>query len=503
MKTDPSYSKRDPSLELARLKKRRQRARYAGYFAVLLLVIVLSDILDNLATNIGSNLTSSFITEFFVNGKVFGKTYEYEEGLALHNTISLIGYVIALIAPFYKSLADKIGRKPLFAFSAFGMAAGLLIIFFCRSYLVFLLGSFMLSFFIGSDIQILYVLEEAPKDKRATVYSLLKGLGGLSAVAIPTMRTTLMHNDPTLWRNVYLLPGLFGLAVVVIILLLVKETRVFEDKRIAQLEKAAAAKALASGAAGQMTPAPQESLADSAPQETLAGNAPQTGADQIGDIKIKSGILPAIRYIFSHKDLRTLILIKMLFDAAIIAMTNYESIMFRANMATADITTAEFYYPFLYCGAVIISGFLADRIGRKKTVLLFGSICAAAFVLFIISANALWNPAIVGIGYGLYLGGYWIGRDYMEIISTEMVPTEIRASIIGAEGLLVYVGMAAGFAFVNIGMLFLPLWLVCSVFALPCILISVILLAKKGKETMGVDYEAIKETLGDVKERQK
>ena len=97
----------------------------------------------------------------------------------------------------------------------------------------------------------------------------------------------------------------------------------------------------------------------------------------------------------------------------------------------------------------------------------------------------------MGIGYGLYLDGNWIGRDYMEIISTEMVPTQIRASIIGAEGLLVYIGMGAGFAFVNIGMLFLPLWLVCSIFALPCILISVLLLARKVKETMGVDYEEI------------
>ena len=449
--------------ELERLKKQRQTARYAGYFAVLLVVIVLSDVLDNLATNVGSTITSSYITEFFVNGRVFGKSYNYEEGLALHNTISLIGYVIALVAPFYKSLADRIGRKPLYVFSALGMAAGLLIIFVCKTYFVFLIGSFMLSFFIGSDIQILYVLEEAPKEKRATVYSLLKGLGGLSAVAIPTMRATLMQNDPTKWRNVYFLPGLFGLAIVVLIILLVKETRVFQDKRIAQLEK--------------------ETKPDQPEEVSVDEKAAAPAA--------KPGIGHAVKYIFKHKDLRTLILIKMLFDAAIIAMTNYESIMFRANMSTEAITTAEFYYPFLYCAAVIISGFMADKIGRKKTVLIFGLICAASFVLFIVSANGIWNPAIVGIGYGLYLGGYWIGRDYMEIISTEMVPTQIRASIIGAEGLLVYIGMGIGFAFVNIGILFLPLWLVCTVFALPCVLISVLLLARKGVETMGVDYESI------------
>ena len=320
--------------ELLRLKSQRAKARYAGYFIVLLVMIVLTDILDNLATNIGSNITSSFITEFFVNGKVFGKSYEYEAGLALHNTISLIGYVLSLLVSFYKSLADRIGRKPLFVLSALGMAAGLLIIFCCRSYLVFLIGSFMLSFFIGSDIQILYILEEAPKEKRATVYSLLKGIGGLSAVAIPTMRATLMANDPTKWRNVYLLPGLFGLAVAALIVLLVKETRIFQDRRIAQLER------------------------EEAPKESGPKEKPEPGTE------VKAGVISAIRYIFKRKDLRTLVLIKMLFDAAIIAMTNYESIMYRANMSTESITTAEFFYPFIYCAAVMISGFLADRIGR-------------------------------------------------------------------------------------------------------------------------------------------
>ncbi len=461
--------------ELLRLKAERSKARCAGYFIVLLVMIVLTDVLDNLATNIGGNITSSFITEFFVNGKVFGKSYEYEAGLALHNTISLIGYVISFLVSFYKSLADRIGRKPLFVLSALGMAAGLLIIFCCRSYLVFLIGSFMLSFFIGSDIQILYVLEEAPKEKRATVYSLLKGIGGLSSVAIPTMRATLMQNDPTKWRNVYLLPGLFGLAVAALIILLVKETRIFQDRRIEQLEAAQAP----ADVGGALSSAPES------PAETGEAAVKKAAPE------VKAGVISAIKYIFKRKDLRTLILIKMLFDAAIVAMTNYESIMYRANMSTEAITTAEFFYPFLYCAAVIVSGVLADRIGRKKTVLIFGLICAASFAMFILSANSLWSPALVGVGYGLYLGGYWIGRDYMEIISTEMVPTGIRASIMGAEGLLVYIGMGAGFAFVNVGMLFLPLWLVCSIFALPCILISVFLLSRKVKETMGVDYESI------------
>ena len=111
--------------------------------------------------------------------------------------------------------------------------------------------------------------------------------------------------------------------------------------------------------------------------------------------------------------------------------------------------------------------------------------------MFIIAINSGWNPYLVGIAYGLYIGGYWIGRDYMEIISTEMVPTEIRASIVGAVGLLVYVGMAVGFVFVNVGILFAPIWLVCLIFSVPCVGVAVVLLMLKVKETKGTDYEKI------------
>lgn len=449
--------------QLVKLNGVKAAGRYRGYIVVVLLLIMLVDILDNFTTNVTGNITSCFINEFFVQGQVFGKSYDYEAGLSLHNTISLIGYVIALLSPFYKALGDKYGRKPLFVISSAGMALGLLIICFCRSYFVFLIGSFITSFFLGHDIQILYILEEAPSEKRATIYSILKGIGGLSSVMIPMLRKALMGDDPSLWRNIYMLPGICGLGVVLLVFFFAKDTQVFIDRRTEYLSE------------------PYEQRLQRREAEKKHGKA--NGS--------KAGIGNAIKYIFKHKELKTLILIKILFDAAIIAMTNYESIMFKAGMSTSDITTAEYFFPFIYAASVISSGFLADRIGRKKTVVLFGGICAVSFVLFVVSANSLMKPQLVGALYGLYLGGYWIGRDYMEIISTEMVPTEIRASIIGAEGLLVYIGMGIGFAFVNVGILFMPIWFTCMVFAVPCVAVSVILLFLKVKETMGVNYEDI------------
>lgn len=445
----------------------KNKGRYAGYLVVLIGIILLVDLLDNFVTSVNSNVTSCYINEFFVNGMLFGKTYTYEEGLALNNTFNLVGYVIGLLTPFYKALGDKWGRKPLFIVSTLGMAAGLVVVFFSTSYLGFLIGSFIISFFISHDIQIIYILEEAPSAKRATIYSLLKGLGALGTFFIPLLRTTVMHNDPTLWRKIYIIPGICGILISVIVFFLAKESKVYIDEKIKYYE----------------TPFEERIKAEKEQKEAKKAYSK------------KAGIFNAIKYIFQHKELRTLIIIKTIFDAAIVAMTMYESIMASANMSTENITKALFPYPIIYCLSVIISGFLADKIGRKKIIFIFGSLCVLSFIAFIIATNnnSSISPYLIGAFYGLYIGGYWIGRDYMEIISTEMVPTEIRASVIGAEGLLVYVGFAAGFAFVNIGMLFMPIWVACLVFSVPCILTSVILLLFKVKETKGVDYESIKE----------
>ena len=457
--------KRREEKQYNHLVKVKAKGRYAWYFAVLVGVILLVDLLDNFVTSVNSNVTSCYINEFFVNGRLFGRDYTYEDGLALNNTFNLIGYVIGLLVPFYKALGDKFGRKPLFIISTLGMALGLIVVFISKSYFGFLIGSFIISFFISHDIQIIYILEESPSKKRATIYSLLKGLGALGTFFIPLLRMTVMHNDPTLWRNIYLLPGICGIAISVIVFFLAKESKVYVDDKIKYLEL---------------------------PFEERIRMEEEKKAQKKADAN-KSGIFNAIKYIFQHKELRTLVIIKTIFDAAIIAMTMYESIMAKANMETADITKALFPYPIIYCVSVILSGFLADKIGRKKIIIIFGSLCVLSFVFFIVSAlnHDSFNPYLIGVFYGLYIGGYWIGRDYMEIISTEMVPTDIRASIIGAEGLLVYIGMAAGFAFVNIGMLFIPIWLACLIFSVPCISVSIILLFIKVKETKGVDYESI------------
>ena len=107
--------------ELARLKKMQSRSSGSKYFFILLLLIAIVNILDEVTSNLTVTVQSSFVTEFFVNNPFMGKYYTYEDGLAFHSGIGVFTYVLGIFTPFYKALADKLGRKPLSApFGCYG-----------------------------------------------------------------------------------------------------------------------------------------------------------------------------------------------------------------------------------------------------------------------------------------------------------------------------------------------------------------------------------------------
>lgn len=452
------------------LENERNKPKRKSYFIVILALILLVDIIDNFTTNAPGNITSCFLTEFYnLPAAISVESQQYNDALSAHNGLLLITYAVGLLTPFYKALGDKYGRKPLFVASTIGMGFGLLVIYLCKSYVTFIIGSCITSFFLGHDIQILYILEVAPSKHRAKIYSCVKALGGLSSIMIPALRETLMENNASLWRNIYLLPAVSAFFIALLVFLFAKETDVFIKERYDYLQ------------------IPYDVRIQKAKEEKEKAK--------------KSGIGPAIKYIFAHKELRALLIIKCIFDIAILVVQNFESIMKKDfAFTTEQISKAEYWFPIFYCIIVLISGVLADKIGRKKIILIFGGVVITAFSLFIYfcsfntTAGLTVNPNLCGIMYGLYLGSYWIGRDYMEIMATEKVPTEIRSSIIGAFGLLVYSGMAIGCIANIIAPLFInQIWVYSLGVTVPAVLISIILLACKVKETKGVDYDSIVE----------
>ena len=450
--------------ELEKFRKMLSRNSGGRYFFVLLLLIAIVNILDEVTSNLTVTVQSSFVTEFFVNNPFMGKYYSYEDGLAFHSGIGVFTYVLGLFTPFYKALADKWGRKPLFAISTLGMATGLLVIHLSSSYIMFLIGFAIISFFMGHDIQIIYILEEAPDKHRAKIYSFLKSFGILGVILIPTLRDILMGNDATKWREIFLVPALIGFAAVLLVLLFAKDTKVFAKERMEYLSR------------------PYEER-----QKEKALKKQQKEAQ-----RNQSGVFNGVKYIFANKDTKMLIISHIIFDAAMPAIALYfESSMHRAGMSTSDITKALFMVPVIYASITFLSGFIADKAGRKTTVTLFSITCVTGYILFVIGILNGWNPYLIGSFAGLYQGSYWIGRDYMNVMMTEKVPTDIRASVVGAEGLLVIIGLVVGYASIIIGMMLMPIWWACLAISVPTVSVAAIMFALKVKETKGANLDEI------------
>lgn len=450
--------------QLSRLTKTKEKGNYKGYFLILLSLIALVNIVDEVTSNLTVTVQSSFVTEFFVNNPFFGKIYGYNEGLALHQSISIFTYAFGAITPFYKALADKWGRKPLFAISTLGMAAGLMIINLSTSYIMFLIGFAFISFFMGHDIQIIYILEEAPDRHRAKIYSFLKSFGILGVILIPTLRDLIMGDDATKWREIFLVPAIIGFIAVLLVLILAKDTKVFINERTAYLSRPSA---------------------ERQKEKELKKQQKQAQRNQ-------AGVFNGVKYIFSNSDTKRLIISHIIFDSAMPAIALYfESMMHTAGMSTSEITKALFMVPVVYASITFLSGIIADKLGRKATVTGFSVTCIVGYILFVAGILLGWNPYLVGALAGLYQGSYWIGRDYMNVMMTEKVPTDIRASVVGAEGLLVIIGLVVGYGLAIVGMIKLPIWWVCLAISVIAVGIAAIMFATKVKETKGVNLDSI------------
>ena len=107
----------------------------------------------------GSAMQSEVVTEFFVRGKGM----EFNTGLAAFTAMSAPLYMMMILMPFYKSLADKYGRKLFLVLNTVGMGIGLGICMNAGGPLVYICGMLVINFVMYNDMQVMYVMECAPR----------------------------------------------------------------------------------------------------------------------------------------------------------------------------------------------------------------------------------------------------------------------------------------------------------------------------------------------------
>lgn len=438
--------------QLARLRKEKSRSSYAAYPIILLVFLILLRMLDEFTTSCSGFLQSSIVNEFFVIGQ--GKTFQ--EGLSAYSLATSPLTLLAVLAAFAGVLSDKIGRKPILLASGIGIAVGALTIFFAPSFGTYMAGSCIMSFFIAMDMHQLYLVEVAPENKRATWQAYSSFFAQMAIVLIGVLRLLNTDNGQLAWRNIYLVPAVACIIVVVMLFVVVRETDVFLKQRIAYLE----------------TPIEERKAAG-------------TKKNQNG------GMGKALKYIFKNKQMLWVMLSVMLSRFALPAFSSYnESIMSTNQMSTNAISIALIFSPIATGVVRLIAGFLSDKLGRKQTTVIYSVAAIVGLIGFIVSVRLGLSPIFVGIFAGMDNGCYWAVGDQLGLMMQESAPTALRGSIGAASGLMQTIAatVASVFAAIMVGIIDLSLFCIVSgVVVLGAAVASMIF---KVSETKGVDLSA-------------
>ena len=448
--------------EARELQKRRlqlQKKRPKGYLWYLLVVLSIVYIVDEITSAMGSALQSEVVTDFFVNGMGM----EYNTGLAAFTAMGAPVYCVMILMPFYKSLADRYGRKLFLVLNTIGMGIGMGICMVAGSPLVYILGMLVINFVMYNDMQVIYVMECAPEKHRAKLTSLTKAVALMGVTLIPVFRDLFMGDDGSQWRKVFLIPAIVALVVGVAAIFLMDETPAFVAKRVDYLGM------------------------------TDEERAAKAAADQKAADESKGGVGRALKFIFKHKQIRAVAICALVFMSATGVTSYYESIMKTGGMSTAQVTQAMYFIPFFNALMTAIGGFITDGLGRKKSAVILSIVAFLGLGGFVLCANFGLSPVIVGISYGLFIGGLWSVADMLcLIIAGESSPTHLRASVLGTMSLMSGLGgMVSGIA-ITVGMLFVEsIGLLSLCVCAPFMLLSIVILLTQVHETKDVDLNTV------------
>ena len=445
--------------ELAKRRKQLKKKMPPGYLVYLLVVLSIVYIVDEVTSAMGSSVQSEVVTEFFV----VGRGMEFNKGLAAFTAMSAPLYCTMILMPFYKSLADRYGRKLFLVLNTVGMGVGMGICMNATGPLFYLFGMLVINFVMYNDMQVMYVMECAPEKHRAKLTSLTKAVAILGVTAIPVLRDVFMGDDGSLWRRVFLIPAIVAVVVGLAAIFLLDETPVFVARRLEYLE---------------MTDEQRSAKADSEKQAAQANNG---------------GVGKALKFIFRHRQIRSVALCAMVFMFSTGVTGYYESIMKTGGMTTAQVTQAMYYIPFCWALMTAIGGFLTDAMGRKKSAILLSAIAFVGLSLFVVASNVGMNPVVVGASYGFFVGGLWSVSDLLcLIVAGESSPTHLRASVLGSMSLLVGIGSMGSNVAIMVGMLFVKSIGVLSLCICgPFMLVAMYLLITKVQETKHVDLNTV------------
>ncbi|GHU90150.1 hypothetical protein FACS189476_09940 [Spirochaetia bacterium] len=441
------------SARLIRLKKQLAKPNSAFTVFMLFALIILVHLLDTYTTDISGKVQSSYLNELLIKSRGFTET----RALQYVSILTIISIPLSLLAPFYKALMDKLGRRLIFIINIMGMSIGLFVCSWAPTMEILMVGMALILFFIIHDMQMVYVYEVAPKKWRSTIYFTCKFIGIFGILVIPLMRGLFMNESGGGWRVLYFLPAVIGLAVFVLAILFLRESDIFLKDQIAYLSQP-----------------PAERKKDAKGRELR-----------------KTGIVQAVKVCVRDTQLRWLMVAAACVFTAVVGVSqNYEAFLsFDAHLSTEQITNVLFIQIIAMGLSQLVSGFIADLWGRKAASVIFSGVVVITLCMFVTSSLNGASPFLIGLLLGVLIGSFWNITDLNVMMIAESISTELRGSLVGAQALAV---MAGGIVSVIANVILLnsaSLGTVKLIIGIPGVVASAIIILLKTRETKNADLE--------------
>ena len=331
--------------------------------------------------------------------------------------LTVSSLLFMLLTPFYKALADKLGRKLFLVINTALMGLGLFVCFLAPHWAVYVLGIMIVQFVQTNDVQVIYIMETAPEKHRALICNLTKAIAIASTALIGVLKMVFYkESDPGSWHMVFLIPAIVGIVVGLACIFLVRETPVFVKGRLEYLA---------------MTDEERRKKAEEEKQKN--GNA-------------EGGVFAALRYIFKTPNLRRICLAGFIFMIAMGITGQHATLLERGEdlktITKEGIDTFKIIFPFVWAAATLVCGFFSDRLGRRNSSIIFNVIAILGVAVFGLGVINGWPIGLIACGYGIFVGTFWSVSDTLCLVMPgESSPTAMRASVIGTTSLLIGLGM--------------------------------------------------------------
>lgn len=448
--------------ELLRLNREAQRPKGAYYLLFAMIVLTIIYIVDEITSNMNAAMQPYALFDLFGIASRNVNSPEYKAAINTVAPWQVASNLFLIITPFYKALSDRFGRRLFLMINTVGMGVGMLIVMTSQSVVQYILGMLAMMFFTPNDMQVLYIMETAPKEKRATYSFIAKGIALISVSLIGVLsRMFLKENVPSSWRTVYLIPVVVAIVVGAASYLLMRETPVFVEQRRGFLS---------------LTPEERQAKAE---EDRKSGTAEQ------------GGVFRALKFIFLTPQLRWILIAGFIFFATTF-YTSYYATVLEGAMSTELVAIALIIYPLVNGVVTIVSGFFSDRLGRKKACLILGGLALVGLLLFVLACRMHWGPVAAGIAYGCSIGGLWSMSDTLILtMPAESSPSGMRASVMGTISVMIGAGMFIGQALFIVLQNFVAMDVLFLCICVPFMVASLLILMMKVKETKDVDLDNI------------